>query len=64
MSNKLEDYPAILNVSDIQKILGIGRVQAYELVNSSQFHVVRIGRRIKVMKKVFINWLEGNYSPL
>lgn len=55
----LNDYPPTLDVSDIQNILGIGRRQAYELVNSGQFHVVRIGKRIKVSKNVFSQWLNG-----
>lgn len=53
------DYPTALDVSDIQNILGIGRRQAYELVNSGQFHIVRIGKRIKVSRDVFFNWLNG-----
>lgn len=48
-----------LDVFDIQTILGIGRRQAYELVNSGQFHVVRIGKRIKISKDVFFEWLNG-----
>lgn len=54
-----DEYPSVLDVSDIRKILGIGHVQAYQLVGSGQFHVVRIGKRIKVSKKVFCDWLEG-----
>lgn len=59
MFGTAENYPETLDVSDIQEILGIGRRQAYELVNSKQFHIVRIGRRIKVSKKVFFQWLNG-----
>ena len=60
LENSFEgSYPNVLDVVDIQKILGIGRRQAYELVNSNQFHVVRIGRRIKISKDVFFKWLEG-----
>jgi excisionase family DNA binding protein len=54
-----KDYPIILNVNDIQKILGIGRRQAYELVNSGQFHSVRVGKSIRILKDVFYNWLNG-----
>ncbi|MDQ1147047.1 excisionase family DNA binding protein [Bacillus sp. SORGH_AS 510] len=53
------EYKEILDVSDIQNILGIGRRQAYELVNSGQFHTVRIGRRIKISRDTFNNWLKG-----
>lgn len=55
----LRDYPNVLNVSDIQDILEIGRRQAYDLVNSGQFHVVRVGSRIKVSKLIFLKWLNG-----
>ena len=54
-----EELPEVLNVEDIQHYLGIGRRQAYELVSSGEFHVVRIGKRIKVGKEVFLNWLNG-----
>ncbi|TCJ00483.1 helix-turn-helix domain-containing protein [Cytobacillus praedii] len=60
MYKQLEDFPVVLDVDDIKEILGIGRRQAYELVNSDSFHIVRVGRRIKVAKDVFIDWLQGN----
>jgi hypothetical protein len=50
---------AVLNVADIQKVLGIGGRQAYDLVNSEQFRVIRIGRTIKIPKDSFISWLNG-----
>lgn len=59
MNNTLEQYPPVLDVAHIQQILNIGRRQAYELVNSENFHIVRVGRSIKVLKNVFIEWLEG-----
>lgn len=51
--------PEVLSVNDIQQILGIGRRQAYELVNSGQFHVVRIGKTIRIHREVFLKWLNG-----
>ncbi|MBM7702851.1 helix-turn-helix domain-containing protein [Metabacillus iocasae] len=57
--NSLDQYPDVLNVDDIQEILGIGRRQAYELVSSGQFHTVRVGKRIKILKAVFVRWLDG-----
>jgi hypothetical protein len=58
-NNNSEHLPEVLNVSDIQEFLNIGRTQAYELVNSGQFHVVRLNRRIKVSKRAFLDWFEG-----
>lgn len=54
-----QTYPEVLQVADIQRILGIGRRQAYELVNSGQFHVVRVGKSIRILKEVFFKWLNG-----
>lgn len=54
-----KSYPEVLNVSDIQTILGIGRRQAYDLVNSGQFHIVRVGKSIRIFREVFFNWLNG-----
>nr|WP_201001251.1 helix-turn-helix domain-containing protein [Paenibacillus glycanilyticus] len=54
-----DDYPSVLEAKHIQKILDIGERQTYELLNSKQFHVVKVGRMFKVSKEVFIRWLEG-----
>ena len=62
MCKTYNEYPDVLNVSDIQELLGIGRKQAYELVHSEQFHVIKVGKRIKVSKNILINWIEGGRS--
>ncbi|WP_281885825.1 helix-turn-helix domain-containing protein [Paenibacillus sp. YYML68] len=54
-----QSYPTVLLVSDIQKMLGIGRRQAYELVNSGQFPVIRIGKSIRVAHDVFYKWMNS-----
>lgn len=60
MSNHNYNHlPDVLDVKDIKDFLNIGRVQAYELVNSGEFHVIRLNRRIKIPKKGFIEWFEG-----
>ena len=48
-----------LEVADIKKILGCGINQAYKLVNSGAFHVLRVGRSIKVPKDSFYTWYKG-----
>lgn len=45
-------------VEDIQKILGISRTSAYQLVKEGQFQVVRIGKAIRISKKSFDDWLD------
>ena len=50
-----DDLPLILNVNDVASILAISKVSAYELVKSKGFPV---GRRIKIPKAAFIEWLD------
>lgn len=47
-------------VGDIAKLLGISKTSAYNLINSNQFHSVKIGGQHRVSKKVFDEWLSGN----
>nr|WP_075980810.1 helix-turn-helix domain-containing protein [Bacillus massilionigeriensis] len=54
-----DHLPDVLDVKDIIDFLNIGRVQAYDLVNSGEFHVIRLNRRIKIPKRGFIEWFEG-----
>lgn len=56
----IEQYPSILEPIHIQAILDIGERQTYELLNlePAPFHIVRVGRLIKVAKHVFVKWLE------
>jgi excisionase family DNA binding protein len=59
MYKTTSDYPSVLTAKEIQQILGIGERQTYELLNSGQFHIVRVGKMIKVSKDVFLKWLQG-----
>lgn len=54
-----KSYPEVLLVADVQQIMGIGRRQAYELVNSGKFHVVRVGKSIRIHRDVFLKWMQG-----
>ncbi len=50
-----DDLPLVLDVADIQRIMGISRVSAYELVHTPGFPAFRRGRLIKVSKIAFLN---------
>lgn len=53
-----EELPLVLNVADIQSIMGISRVSAYELVHKPGFPAAKSGRLIKISKRAFFDWLE------
>lgn len=59
MNKKRDDYPTVLETKHIREIMDIGERQAYELMASGKFHVVRAGRIYKVANSVFFDWLEG-----
>lgn len=60
MDNNINSLPLVLSTGDIQSILGIGRVQAYQLVNSEGFPAIRIGKNIRIPRDLFFQWLEKN----
>ncbi|MEC1721965.1 helix-turn-helix domain-containing protein [Schinkia azotoformans] len=56
---RYENLKDVLTVKDIMEFLGISRAEAYELVNSGEFHTVRVGTRILIPKISIQKWLEG-----
>ena len=50
---------SVYRVCDVQKMLGIGLRQTYELVNSSCFPVKKVGRTILIPKRGFDDWLNN-----
>lgn len=55
----LQNYSDVLTVKDIQEILSISKIKAYELAKSGAFHTVRVGPLIKIPKQSFLQWLNG-----
>lgn len=55
----IEELPLSLTVSDISRILGIGKQNAYDLCHSNNFPSVQIGKRIIVPKPAFVEWLKN-----
>ena len=47
----------ILTVKEIQHILRIGQVNAYQLIRTPGFPVVKIGRAYRIPRSSFYDWL-------
>ena len=45
-----KDYPDIVSVADLQKILGIKKTKAYELVQNRTIKAMKVGRDYKIPK--------------
>lgn len=58
---EFEDLPMLLNAKHLQKILGIGRNSAYELIYQKNFPVLRLGeRKIRIPKDKLLEWIKKN----
>ncbi len=51
------EYPDILNVSDLQKMLGISRHLAYDLITNKDIVAITIGRAYKIPKPNVVVYL-------
>lgn len=58
----LEQLPLALTAEDISRILGVSKYNAYCLMRSEGFPMMRMGRRLLVQKSQFIEWLNENFS--
>lgn len=52
-----ENYPDILSIEDLQKALGIGRNQAYSLIQENIIKSFKIGRIHKIPKVNLIRYI-------
>lgn len=52
-------YPDVLTVPQVAKFLQIGISKAYEITGQEGFPVIRIGKSLRVPKKLLLEWLSG-----
>lgn len=53
----VDDLPLVLTVSEVSKILGIGKNTAYDLIRCGAIKSFRAGRQIRVSKSAFLDYL-------
>jgi len=54
-----KEYPDVVNVSELQKMLGVGRNTAYTLLKNNKIPSIRIGRVHKIPKANVIKYLKS-----
>jgi excisionase family DNA binding protein len=52
-------YKFLYTSPEISTLLGIGRTKLYELINTGDLPVVRIGRSVRIYRPELEEWLEG-----
>jgi len=55
----VQTLPAILTVGQVQSLLGISCPKAYELVHTTGFPSIRIGRSVHAPREALMRWLDG-----
>ena len=61
--SQFKDYselPLFLNADTVAKALGVSPSSGYELMHDPGFPILKIGNRMVVPKKRFIQWVEQN----
>ena len=51
------DYPDIVNIEELRKMLGISRHLAYDLINDERIDAVKIGNAYKIPKISVIRYV-------
>lgn len=49
-NNIFSEYPDVVNIDQMMKMLGIGRNKAYSLIRTGDIKTVRIGRKYLIPK--------------
>lgn len=57
MRRLLDEYPAILSISDVADILGVTPNTVRKLVKTNSIHAVKIGKRYKITKNKLLLYL-------
>lgn len=58
----LDQLPLALTANDIAQVLGVSKYNAYCLMRSENFPMMRLGRRLLVQKPQFVEWLDENFN--
>lgn len=53
------DLPLFLTVKDVQRLLRISEVTAYNLMHADGFPSMRIGRSYRISREEFLHWVES-----
>lgn len=54
-----ENVPDVLTVTDLQRVLRIGRSTAYRLIKTNEIQSIRIGRSIRIPKNYVENYMQA-----
>ena len=54
-----KQYQDLLDITELQSALGVGRNTAYRLVRSGRIRHLRVGRKIKIPRWALVDYVES-----
>lgn len=58
---EFNDMPMLLKVTEMAKVLRIGRNAAYEIIYQKNFPILKLGpKKIRVPKQELFDWIKSN----
>ena len=60
MTNNFDQYPPVMNASQLSEVLGISRAGAYQLLHQETFPTLQVGKRLLVPKDKLILWIDNH----
>ncbi|MDD4575126.1 MAG: helix-turn-helix domain-containing protein [Bacteroidales bacterium] len=58
--NIFANYPDVVDIKDLQRMLNIGRNLAYSIIQNGEIRFRRVGKTYKILKKDIISYLENS----
>lgn len=58
MDDYIKSLPEVITIKEVQKILRIGKSQAYEIVKHKGFPRLPIDKPIRIPKRKFLKWAD------
>jgi len=57
--NIFANYPDVVDIKDLQRMLNIGRNLAYSIIQNGEIKFRKVGKTYKILKKDIISYLEN-----
>lgn len=53
-----DELPVVIGVKDVMTVLDISRNTAYQLLHSDGFPKIEVGKRYRIPRNKFIEWID------
>ena len=60
MTSSFDQYPPVMNATQLSEALGISRAGAYQLLHRADFPTLHIGKRLMVPRDKLILWIDSH----